>query len=295
MGWKGRPGLGRPFFPSQIIATGFTMKANNLKASAFTLIELLVVIAIIAILAAMLLPALSRAKERSLRVACVNNLKQMGVGFAIYCPDYNDKLPTRVLYQDTVPHQGYFLFAVSTAQPDYPTSGSPGQAMDTTACPGVNHGLFYSAKIITTGKSFYCPSAGKGSVSVWSDYSEYLTPQGQWPAYCNDPTINSYVRSSYLFYPQSTKLVDPTIPNYYQFAAKTSDLSPSLATMTDLIYSYSTLTHRPGHDSPALNVLWGDMHVSISANKPAFAPSLWNPDPDTNPQNFQKILGLLTP
>jgi len=42
-------------------------------------------------------------------------------------------------------------------------------------------------------------------------------------------------------------------------------------------------------------VLWGDMHVSISASKPAFAASLWNPDPDTNPQNFQKILGLLTP
>ena len=149
------------------------MKAKNSRANAFTLIELLVVIAIIAILAAMLLPALSRAKERSLRVACVNNLKQMGMGLAIYCPDYNEKLPTRVLYQDTVPHQGYFLFAISTAQPDYPTSGTSGQAVDTTACPGVNHGLFYSGKIVTTGKSFYCPSAGKGSVSVWSDYSEY--------------------------------------------------------------------------------------------------------------------------
>ena len=271
------------------------MIKNLTKERGFTLIELLVVIAIIAILAAMLLPALSRAKERSMRVACVNNLKQMGVGFAVYCPDYNENLPTRVLYQDTVPHQGYFLFAVSATQNNYPASGTSGQAVDTTVCPGVNHGLFYSGKIITSGKSFYCPSAGKGSVSVWSDYNEYLTPQGQWPAYCNDPAVNPYVRSSYLFYPQSTKLVDPAIPNYYQFAAKTSELTASLATMTDLLYSYSTLTHRPGNDSPALNVLWGDMHVSISASKPAFAASLWNPDPDTNPQNFQKIIGLLKP
>jgi prepilin-type N-terminal cleavage/methylation domain-containing protein/prepilin-type processing-associated H-X9-DG protein len=81
---------------------GETMQNNQAVRTrkGFTLIELLVVIAIIAILAAILFPVFARARENARRASCQSNLKQIGLGFAQYTQDYDEKMPFNYNYLD---------------------------------------------------------------------------------------------------------------------------------------------------------------------------------------------------
>ncbi len=140
----------------------------------FTLIELLVVIAIIAILAALLLPGLQKAKQVAKGISCLSNLKQIGLATLNYADDYDGYIPGRD-YEGCNLWQNYTATAWTVNQANYPTSAPQ------------SGGLLYLGNYIQSPTVFFCPGRISPDTYSWdknicASREAVCKPVGYWHA-----------------------------------------------------------------------------------------------------------------
>ena len=167
----------------------------------FTLIELLVVIAIVAILASLLLPAITRAKEKAQVVKCISNLKQIGLGLSLYVDDNTSTFPPRDTQQ----------FSPSAAYKDYARSlgGKDAKPQFISAAKATNRPLY---RYVTAFDTFRCPADKGQEFPINNFYGE-----GPWKPSNYEARGCSYRFNAWLFEEGTRK---PPADSIYNLAGK---------------------------------------------------------------------------
>lgn len=258
------------------------------KRKAFTLIELLVVIAIIALLLAVVLPALNMAKEHARRLVCASNLRSIGQVLHTYAEEHNGYIPDPLygsLRSDGTlqisPPATYMIFDI--------TSLTPPIEIDLETV--VNLGPLWTLNLIENSEVFYCPSAHPDTAFAYSSYGG--KERWPYPVFSNEENPLR-IRISYSYLPQAAR--EKIEISGEEFPHKTNRLiraAAGKAMCIDTLQSEERWSHRRGTYVGA-NVLYTDASVRFRRNPEVLKTS---PDEDQdmmeNPLIFrQTVKGL---
>jgi len=242
-----------------------------LKRKAFTLIELLVVISIIAMLLAILMPALNVAREQARRAVCSVNIRTLGIGLRMYEETNDMKLPPQ--YNTSGSHSERESYRWSepgnTMNPWKAYIGFQENYTQGGKLIPVQLAKLYATKMIDTSEVYYCPSQGNRKHKQEQRYSwEYYTSEGPWGHIPKSLWPNEYlVRLSY---------------DYWVHGKKTLDELHNRPVIFDMIYEWTRTSHRKGGavaEPAGFNVLFGDGHVVFNTDDRLFDKYLWNGPP----------------
>ena len=242
-------------------------RGRNLRG--FTLIELLVVIAIIAVLAAMLLPALARAKQKANQVVCLNNLKQWGLALTLYADDHDQFFPAtrETNYVATPDHNPVWTEMYAVEMQNLSGGGSTGRAAWFNALPPYVSGLplwKYGANAssvanFVNGRSiFNCPTAAATPRNPNLDPDPYFSTAFHYG-------INA--RINYPSPPETPfKLTSAANPSAFvvfsEQRAHTSETPYFGKNTSDVSSSYSFTTRFSGRHNAGGNIVFGEGHAA---------------------------------
>jgi prepilin-type N-terminal cleavage/methylation domain-containing protein len=233
--------------------------AKKKNIAGFTLIELLVVIAIIALLLAILLPGLKKAKDYAKRVICSGRLGQIGVVLKVYSDTYKDFLPSDLDSTGKREQHGYVVYRGDNEPRYKKPNGDP--------LP-FRFAWLFDTGLIDDPEIFYCP----GNLLDQYKYESYTTPNpwGQFPQTFTTTSGNPWVRIGYTYYPieKNAKLAadgTPEIP-----ATKFIKLNNNVPHTTDVVHNRGNVSHKSNNTTYGLNALFSDSHVTYCNDQDVF-------------------------
>jgi len=229
------------------------------RITGFTLIELLVVISLLALLMAILFPALRMARDAAKRTVCSSNCRQTGLALHMYAENCDGKMiPLMNTGGNAMPSSQMQAWMAVLA---YTPSAKVGDKYQP-----LHLAVLYESHLIENPEVFYCPAQPRLREYPLPYYYDFYTGHGSYQWGSRIPSIpglsgHVYVRTSY---------------NYWTHGKKRLDEAARKPVLVDNLQEWEVIPHRRGTAAPqGVSALFGDGHISFCVGEDIFDKNLW--------------------